>query len=147
MSMRIQDIGRLQVSLARLAQTGISQPGGGPQFAVPSPAAQSAQAARMPLPASVTGLRSFATTDLQAQRKRSIGQGRSVIDGLDQLKLAMLSGAPGMPQLRQLAGALDDLDAGDDPDLDDILNAIRLRAEVEIAKAEVTRPKSGAEKR
>ena len=134
MSMRIPDIGRLQVSLARLAQTGISQPGG-PQFALPSPAAQSAQAARMPLPASVTGLRSFATTDMQAQRKRSIGQGRSVIEGLDQLKLAMLSGAPVLPQLQQLAGALDGLGAGDDPDLDEILNAIRLRAEVEIAKA------------
>ena len=134
MSMRIPDIGRLQVSLARLAQTGISQPGG-PQFALPSPAAQSAQAARMPLPASVTGLRSFATTDMQAQRKRSIGQGRSVIEGLDQLKLAMLSGAPVLPQLQQLAGALDGLGAGDDPDLDEILNAIRLRAEVEIATA------------
>ena len=129
MGMRITDIGRLQLPTTRLVATGLSA---GAAFALPPAPAQTA---RVAMSAPMNGLRPLVLPDREAQRKRSIGQGRAVMDGFDQLKLALLSGMPVMPQLRQLAGTLDSMTSGDDPVLDDLLESIRLRAEVEIAKA------------
>ena len=70
------------------------------------------------------------------RRREAMRAGAGLLDALDALRLDLLGGAGGA--LRALAGRLAsaDLSSGD-PDLDDLLDLIRLRAEVEIAKQEM----------
>ncbi|MCA0399627.1 MAG: flagellar assembly protein fliX [Proteobacteria bacterium] len=68
------------------------------------------------------------------KRKRSLKRGQSMLDVLDELKLALLSGhLPANIQSR-LGMVLQDTGASGDPRLDGIVDAIELRAEVELAK-------------
>jgi hypothetical protein len=62
-------------------------------------------------------------------------RGSNLLDTLDQLKIALLSGRVSPQQLELLKGQVRQRgDAVDDPGLADILAHIELRAEVEIAK-------------
>jgi hypothetical protein len=72
------------------------------------------------------------------RRKRAVRRGRSALDALDDLKLELLSGTLDPAGLRRLQAAAGEL-AGDsgDPSLDAVLSEIRLRVEVELAKAGV----------
>jgi hypothetical protein len=74
--------------------------------------------------------------DATERRKRAVRRGRSALDALDELKLGLLAGAPEPASLRRLQSAAADL-AGEsgDPRLDSVLAEIRLRADVELAKA------------
>lgn len=68
------------------------------------------------------------------RRRRSARRGQSMLDVLDELKLALLSGhLPPDMQLR-LSATLREAGASGDPQLDGIIDAIELRAEVELAK-------------
>ena len=74
------------------------------------------------------------------RRRRAIRRGGSLLDRLDELKIAMLSGEAGDGALERLGRILreerpDDADAG----LTGLLEQIDLRAAVELAKAEVRR--------
>ena len=71
----------------------------------------------------------------QARRKRQTKRGQDLLDGLDQLKAALLSGrvsGADLDRIRTLLNAR--REATDDPRLDDILAHIELRAAVEMAK-------------
>lgn len=70
-----------------------------------------------------------------ARAKRVIGQGRLVLDILDDLKVAFLSGAVGRDNIMRLEEALARREhyAGDER-LKDLLDQIDLRAQVELAK-------------
>jgi hypothetical protein len=69
------------------------------------------------------------------RRRRTVRRGHDLLDALDKLKAALLSGRVGATQLRNLAGQLGAQRAGSgDPGLDDILAHIELRARVELAK-------------
>lgn len=73
--------------------------------------------------------------DSTERRRRAVARGRAALDALDDLKLGLLAGAIGLPQLnrlRALAGELQD--SSGEPGLDDLLSRIGLRVEVEIAK-------------
>lgn len=69
------------------------------------------------------------------RKKRQTKRGRDLLDGLDQLKGALLSGHVNPSDLDRLGGTLKARrEATDDPRLDDILAHIELRAAVELAK-------------
>lgn len=74
------------------------------------------------------------------RRRRAIRRGGGLLDRLDELKLALLSGETGEGALARLGQGLREIRTeDDDPGLTDLLNQIDLRAAVELAKAEVRR--------
>jgi hypothetical protein len=69
------------------------------------------------------------------RRERAMRRGRGVLDGLDRLKIALLSGRVGAGDLLAIrASLMQQKDQVDDPALQDLLAQIDLRAEVELAK-------------
>ncbi len=74
--------------------------------------------------------------DATERRKRAVRKGRAALDALEDLKVALLSGAPEPENLRRLRvlGSEVPGETGD-PRLDGVLGEIRLRVEVELAKA------------
>jgi Class II flagellar assembly regulator len=68
------------------------------------------------------------------RRRRSAKRGQSMLDVLDELKLALLGGhLPAGLQARLSTVLREEMPSGD-PNLDSIVDAIELRAEVELAK-------------
>jgi hypothetical protein len=74
------------------------------------------------------------------RRRRAVRRGAGLLDRLDELKLALLSGEAGESALERMARGLREA-RPDDPDetLMGVLQQIDLRAAVELAKAEVRR--------
>jgi hypothetical protein len=69
------------------------------------------------------------------RRRRAVRRGRSVLDALDALKLALLSGTLDTAALATLKATTASLSEGTgEPGLDTVLAEISLRAEVELAK-------------
>ncbi|WP_238183195.1 flagellar assembly protein FliX [Methylobacterium trifolii] len=74
------------------------------------------------------------------RRRRTAKRGHDLLDGLDRLKYALLSGKVGTHELRAIAGRLSErASASGDPRLDGLIADIELRAAVELAKLEVSR--------
>ncbi|MES2860742.1 MAG: flagellar assembly protein FliX [Pseudomonadota bacterium] len=74
------------------------------------------------------------------RRRRAVRRGGGLLDRLDELKIALLSGEAGDGALERLSRTLRE-DRPEDPDADlaALLEQIDLRAAVELAKAEVRR--------
>ncbi len=94
-------------------------------------------------PARVSGLapsQAFAALtgvgDPLEKRKRGLRKGRAILAALEGLKLALLSGETTGSHLQKLAVETKEDSEFVDPELDTILAHIRLRAAVEIAKAD-----------
>ena len=117
--------------------------GGGQGFQVPEPAvgAGAAQAAR------ATGLNGVmgvgALLALQEvggpleRKRRAVGRAGRILDVLDDVKIALLSGELTSADLERLNKALrDERDVTDDEQLEALLNEIETRAAVELAKLE-----------
>lgn len=69
------------------------------------------------------------------RRRRAVARGRVALDALDELKIGILSGAVGQPNLNRLRSIAAELkDRSGEAGLDDVLSEIELRVEVEIAK-------------
>ncbi|WEK39711.1 MAG: flagellar assembly protein FliX [Candidatus Brevundimonas colombiensis] len=76
------------------------------------------------------------------RRRRAIRRGGGLLDRLDELKLALLSGDADQASLDRLARSLREERADDgDPGLNAVLDQIDLRASVELAKAEMRGPR------
>jgi hypothetical protein len=76
-----------------------------------------------------------ATGDQIERRRRAMRRGRNLLDTLDALKIALLSGRVPAARLATLRAQLRQQAAfDDDPGLADLLAQIELRAEVELAK-------------
>ena len=74
------------------------------------------------------------------RRRRAIRRGGTLLDRLDELKIAMLSGETGEGALERLGRTLREERPEDgDESLTGLLEQIDLRAAVELAKAEVRR--------
>lgn len=72
-----------------------------------------------------------------AERKRGMRRGKDLLDHLDQLRLALITGAYPRQRLASLVSTLaKDTRAIADPVLSEILAEIELRARVELAKYE-----------
>jgi hypothetical protein len=73
--------------------------------------------------------------DPAERRRRAVKRGRMALDALDELKIAVLAGAPSPATLLRLKSAAAGLrDATGDSGLDAVLAEIELRLEVEMAK-------------
>ena len=117
--------------------------GGG--FSLPSGGASGASAASA---ASATGgvagvsalMALQGVEDATERRRRALRRGGGLLDRLEELKLALLSGEAGEGTLERLGRSLRaerPIDA--DPDLNSLLAQIDLRAAVELAKADLRR--------
>ncbi|AMJ63585.1 hypothetical protein AXW83_09735 [Bosea sp. PAMC 26642] len=71
----------------------------------------------------------------QERKKRQAKRGHDLLDGLDRLKAALLSGRVQISELERLKDVLSlRRESTDDPRLDEVLAHIELRAAVELAK-------------
>lgn len=74
--------------------------------------------------------------DPAERRRRAVKHGRRALDALDELKVALLSGALDQATLLRLKAVAADLkDSSGDDKLDQVLSEIDLRVAVELAKA------------
>lgn len=74
------------------------------------------------------------------RRRRAVRRGGGLLDRLDELKLAMLSGEASGPVIERLMRIMrEERPVDDDPGLTAVLDQIDLRAAVEMAKAEMSR--------
>lgn len=112
--------------------------GGMSQAAAPTAAAASASAAGV---SDVSALMALQGVEGPLERRRrAIRRGGGLLDRLDELKLALLSGDADEASLDRLARNLREERADDgDPGLNAVLDQIDLRAAVELAKAEMRR--------
>ena len=73
--------------------------------------------------------------DPTERKRRSVQRGNDLLDALDRLKAALLSGRVSTADLQAIAARLAERrELSGDPRLDDILSHIELRAQVEMAK-------------
>ena len=73
----------------------------------------------------------------EERRRKAVSRGKSALDALDELKIALLSGSFDQASVSRLKAAAAGLkDATGDPRLDGLLAEIDLRVEVELAKME-----------
>ena len=80
-------------------------------------------------------LQAVAPESMKEKRRRAMKRGRSLLDALDGMKLALVQGTNDPSDLRRLVAGLRDRPGGTgDAGLDEVIAAIELRAEVEIAK-------------
>jgi hypothetical protein len=112
---------------------------GSSTFSLPtSQAAPEARAVSAPLaPTGIDALLALqGVEDATERRKRSVKRGRTALDALDDLKIALLSGSfDGATVTRLRAAAAELKTSSGDPGLDAVLGEIELRVEVELAKA------------
>ncbi|WP_319796844.1 flagellar assembly protein FliX [Nitrobacter sp.] len=113
---------------------------GGSEFSLPdSTAATENRPATAPKPATtIDALLALqgVEEDPAERRKRSVQRGRSALDILDDLKIALLSGNFDPSTVTRLRAAAVDLKSSSgDAGLDAVLSEIELRVEVELAKA------------
>jgi hypothetical protein len=112
-----------------------------PQMSGATPSAAAAATAPTSAVADVSALMALQGVETATERRRrAIRRGGTLLDRLDELKIAMLSGEAGEGALERLGRTLreerpEDEDAG----LSGLLEQIDLRAAVELAKAEVRR--------
>jgi len=122
---------------ARAAGGGFSLSQPGAASAAPSPAASTSVSGV----SDVSALMALQGVESATERRRrAIRRGGGLLDRLDQLKLAMLSGEAGEGALESLGRMLREERPSDaDEGLNSLLEQIDLRAAVELAKAEVRR--------
>lgn len=84
-----------------------------------------------------------AVEDPRLKRRKAVQRGRSLLDSLEALRADLLSGEPGEGRLERMLAILDEARDPTDEHLDAIVDAIELRALVELAKRGrfPTRPK------
>jgi len=98
----------------------------------------SATASAVPLATVDTILALQGEGDPAERRRRSVRRGHDLLDALDRLKAAILSGRVAMSELQQVAARLAQRsELSGDPRLDEVLAHIELRAQVEMAKLAV----------
>ena len=76
-----------------------------------------------------------AVDDAGERRRKAVRQGHEILDVLDDLKIAVLSGRVSAVRLEKLKGLVEKHDDRDlEPELGELLRQIDLRARVELAK-------------
>lgn len=119
---------------------------GGDGFRLPgaSEAGGAAQAGSVATPAALMGVDALITLqDIggpMERRRRAVGRGSRLLDVLDAIKVALLSGELSTADLERLQRTLrEQRPATDDPRLEGLLDEIETRAAVELAKLEAAR--------
>jgi len=119
---------------------------GGGGFSVPSDASAAGTSATTSAaaPSSVANVSALmalqGVEDVTERRRRAIRRGGGLLDRLEELKLALLTGETDEGTLERLTRTLrEDRPVDLDAELDSLLDQIDLRAAVELAKADLRR--------
>ncbi len=141
--MRVSE--RIATTAASGAASGVRRASGGARFTLGGETVRPATVQSAAPASSLMGLLAVqAAGDSLERRRRAVRRGRNILDTLDELKLALLSGAVTPGRLDVLKAQLGQrADYAEDPELADILAQIELRAEVELAKLAQRRPAKG----
>ncbi|WP_372707461.1 flagellar assembly protein FliX [Brevundimonas sp.] len=112
-----------------------------PQATSAAPSAAAGAASGVSGVAGVSALMALqGVEDLTERRRRAIRRGDGLLDRLEELKLALLSGEAGEGALDRLSRSLrEERPLDTDPELNGLLEQIDLRAAVELAKADLRR--------
>jgi len=117
--------------------------GGGDGFRIVAPAAVAGpgQASSVSNVSGIMGVEALlALQDVGTpteRKRRAVGRAGRILDVLDEIKVAMLDGGLSGADLDRLRRAVREERAGtDDPNLEQVLEEIELRAAVEVAKLE-----------
>lgn len=135
--MKVEGLSSSQAAALRRAN-GLAAPG----FNVPMGETQQAQATRAATaPATITNVGSLLALQgvetIDERRRRATRRANTLLDQLEDIKIATLSGNVSRNQLANLSQTLRErLDDVEDPALSAILEEVELRAEVELAKLE-----------
>jgi hypothetical protein len=123
----------IQRSTASTAKPAV---GTGARFSLPGSQPEAARVASASAAMPMDALFALqANEDATERKKRRVKRGHDLLDGLDKLKAALLSGRVPMGQLQQLKANLEArADLSDDPGLDEIVAHVELRVAVELAK-------------
>ena len=121
---------------AASGSAGVRRAGGVSRFTLGGEAARPAAVQSTAPTASLMGLLAVqAAGDSMERKRRAVRRGRNILDTLDDLKLAILSGTITPGRLETLRAQLGQrADYAEDAELSDLLAHIELRAEVELAK-------------
>ncbi len=131
---------RVSERIATTATTGSASSArrvsGGARFTLGSDTARPAAVQSAAPPSALMGLLAVqAAGDSLERKRRAVRRGRNILDSLDELKVAILSGAITPARLEVLKAQLGQrADYAEDPALADLLAQIDLRAQVELAK-------------
>lgn len=123
--------------ITNAAPAGTARRSGGAAFTLPTKeSAASSRSAGIAASGPLDTLLAVQAYEEPAERKkRQAKRGHDLLDGLDRLKAALLSGRVNLSELEQIrANLAQRREATDDPRLDDVLAHIELRAAVELAK-------------
>lgn len=115
----------------------LARPTGGGRFSVGAPGGRDAarSTAAAPLATLDAILMLQQEDDPRERRRRQARRGSDLLDGLDRLKAALLTGAVPLRDLEALANRLGTGSAATgDPVLDEVVAGIELRVKVELAK-------------
>lgn len=135
--MKVEGLSSSQAAALRRAN-GMAAPG----FNVPMGETQQAQYTRAATaPATITNVGSLLALQgvetIDERRRRATRRANTLLDQLEDIKIATLSGNVSRNQLANLSQTLRErLDDVEDPNLSAILEEVELRAEVELAKLE-----------
>ena len=112
-----------------------------PQAPAGAPAASAGAAAGVSGVAGVSALMALqGVEDVMERRRRAIRRGGGLLDRLEELKLALLSGEANDGAVDRLSRMLrEERPSDEDPALNGLLDQIDLRAAVELAKADLRR--------
>lgn len=121
---------RANASTSRPAQ------GSGARFTLDSSRPEAARMAGVSGTMPMDGLVALqANEDATERKRRQVKRGHDLLDGLDKLKAALLSGQVPTRQLLMLKAQLDSRrETTDDPRLEELIGHVELRVAVELAK-------------
>lgn len=131
--MRIEGPGKVGGSVAGARRTGASAGFSLPQEMPHASQSAAAMAASAPSLDALLALQSVET--FPERRRRAVARGRNLLGALDEVRLGLLQGMvdPALPErLRALLAEAHE--ALDEAGLDEVLDAVDLRAQVELAK-------------
>ncbi len=123
--------------LSNVGPAGTARRSGGAAFTLPTKeGAASSRSAGIAASGPLDTLLAVQAYEEPAERKkRQAKRGHDLLDGLDRLKAALLTGRVDIAELERIRANLTQRrEATDDPRLDDVLAHIELRAAVELAK-------------
>jgi hypothetical protein len=120
--------------ITNAAPAGTARRSGGAAFTLPTKdSAASSRSAGIAASGPLDTLLAVQAYEEPAERQAK--RGHDLLDGLDRLKAALLTGRVNLSELEQIrANLAQRREATDDPRLDDVLAHIELRAAVELAK-------------
>jgi len=136
--MRIESNRPLKAAAARRDEKAAASNGGSSFAELLSTETAAGAAPAAPVGGSLSLLALQEVSDQSTRRRQARARGEALLDGLEELRIGLLSGSMSREKLAGLARTIRSARVSiDDPKLQAVLDDIELRAEVELAKLSV----------